>query len=80
MKTFSVTKIPDELWTLLLETLPRSLNINDGIHHAFERRVLNHFDDEDEIRNILRGTLDENDPTMDELVSYYRSITEKYED
>jgi hypothetical protein len=79
MKSFSVTKLPDELWTLLLETLPRSLNINDGILRVFEQQVVSHFDDEQHVRDVLRGTLGEDDPSIEEVVSHYQELVEKYD-
>ena len=79
MKSFSVTEIPDELWTLLLETLPRSLNINDGILRVFEQQVVNHFDDEQHVRDVLRGTLGEDDPSIEEVVSHYQELVEEYD-
>ena len=79
MKSFSVTEIPDELWTLLLETLPRSLNINDGILRVFEQRAVDHFDDEQHVRDVLRGTLGEDDPSIEEVVSHYQQLVEKYD-
>jgi hypothetical protein len=80
MKSYSLREIPDELWVLLLETLPRTLTIDNGIQRLFEQRVVRYFDGETHVRQVFRGALEEDDPNLDDIVSYYQELVEKHTD
>jgi hypothetical protein len=74
MVSYSLRDVPEELWLLVVATIPRNLNIQEGLQRLFEWRILEYYDDEEQIKREFRGTLDEDDPSLEELLEYYREL------